>query len=514
MDWASVKAFFNTSLDKTGVWMRGIKSGAFTPRELREYPNIRRLVLKGAAVLAFLLVVGLCVGIFLHSVHSMNKKNEQFCEDAGKVCTDYIAQYGACKFESFAVKGGKKLARMTGIAYARRMDFNHDGKDELMACYQDGSQYYLEVWGYDGKDFVKFYSQEANRAQSDTELGSWLTFYQKGNKYYIGRSEPDKPENVTLYALRGKEFKKSGTCTYSTSTGMYSVRGEVNAVDFERIQLSYIRPARAEILVDTVTQNMEEFEAKTTAQIEAGKTDVQLKAQAFYDIVDRYNTKYGSARFVKDGSSVYIDGLAVADLVDFDGDGNEELFLIYRKELIKRNKNTYNNAFVAVKEPVYCMEVYSWNGSVAKCIFDRTGISEKLQDDTGENFYVFRKSGKKTDICNNAYSYPSRSQYTASSRIYRLKNEKFESVFDARLEYQYGYKTYYLDGEKTYRSTFETKGYEVPYFCNDDGYNTDIFTVTYLSGGQKRADDLKTRITKTTQSIRSLNRDYMPAEDE
>ncbi len=44
-------------------------------------------------------------------------------------------------------------------------------------------------------------------------------------------------------------------------------------------------------------------------------------------------------------------------------------------------------------------------------------------------------------------------------------------VYDAKMEYEYGYKTYYLDGESVTSPTFNTKGYTVPYFMNDAGYD-------------------------------------------
>lgn len=164
--------------------------------------------------------------------------------------------------------------------------------------------------------------------------------------------------------------------------------------------------------------------------------------------------------------------------------------------------------------PVYSLRVYNWNGSIAKCIFTRDQICQPFTDDeeTAQNtqFYILRKSGKKTDLCFNAYRRESQSAYTAASRIFRLKGEQFSVVYDAKMEYEYGYKTYYLDGESVYESTFNTKGYTVPYFMNDAGYDAEVFTVVYLSGDKTHQDAIRSRVSTVEQHIQSLNDEYVP----
>lgn len=91
--------------------------------------------------------------------------------------------------------------------------------------------------------------------------------------------DPQKPTEVTLYAMRGKKFKKAGSCQYNVDTGVFSQNDKSNTEDFERLQLSCIRETRAEVLVDTVTAAMEEFNTKTTAEIEASLPDATLKSK-------------------------------------------------------------------------------------------------------------------------------------------------------------------------------------------------------------------------------------------
>lgn len=482
--------------------------------ELQQYPNLRKKLMKWAALLIFILALIICVCIFSHSVNSLNRDNERFCTDAGKVCTDYIAKYGACRYEELDEKHGKNLARMTGVSYARRMDFNGDGTDELVLCYLDGGVYYMEVWGYDGKALKKLYADEANSAAKDSKLGSWVVFYRANNRYYFGKSTPEEPDKVDLYTLKGKKFKKADQCIYNVDTGVYSKDDKANTTDFERVQLSYIRVTRAEIIVDMVTAALEEFKTKSTVEIEAALTEEQLKNQAYYEVVDDLIKKYGAPVYAFEEGSARAKGLAVVEQIDFNGDGNKELLVIFRREVKKQQKNEWSGEHMMVKVPIYSLRVYNWNGSIAKCIFSRDNICKPYDDAGDTNFYILKKVGKHTDLCFNTYDYQSQSVYTASSRIFRLKGEKFSSVYDARMEYEYGYRRYYLDNESVYSATFETKGYEVPYFCNDDAYDTEVYTVTYLSGGKNKSDVIKDRIGYTNLNIQELNDEYIVQEQE
>lgn len=482
--------------------------------ELRDYPNLRRAALKWLAVALFVLAVVIAIISFAVSLHNQSKWNERFCDQVGQVCTDYIAKYGACRWESMDERYGKKMARMTGVSYLRRMDFNGDGRDELLICYLEKGLYFFDIWGFDGKNLSKFYSANACYATGDGKLGSWVVLYHTGRRYQVGVCDPQKPTEVTLYAMRGKKFKKAGSCQYNVDTGVFSQNDKPNTEDFERLQLSCIRETRAEMLVDTVTAAMEEFNTKTTAEIEASLPDATLKKQAYYDVVDDLNRQYGSATYKTEGGIGYVDGLAVVEEIDFDGDGNKELLTVYRRQVKKTEKNDWTGEQTLINVPVYSLRVYNWNGSIAKCIFTRDQICQPFTDDeeTAQNtqFYILRKSGKKTDLCFNAYRRKSQSVYTAASRIFRLKGEQFSVVYDAKMEYEYGYKTYYLDGESVYESTFNTKGYTVPYFMNDAGYDAGVFTVVYLSGDKTHQDAIRSRVSTVEQHIQSLNDEYVP----
>lgn len=476
--------------------------------ELKELPNLQRLALKLLAFILFIVAIIIFILCFSHTIQSQKEKNDLFYADAGKVCTDYITNYGTIKAEPLDEElYGEDKARLTGLCYARQMDFDNDGSDELMICYHNKNIYYLEIWGYSGKDFIKLYSEEANHTE-DANDGYWVGFYHKSNKYYICKSAVDTPDAVELLALKGDKFKKSSQCDYDYKNNIYSVKGKINAQDFETIKLSVIKSSRAEVLIDTVTANIDSFSTVSVAALESAKSNEQLKAEAYYEIVERRNTQYGKAEVITKEGKSYIDGVAYVSLVDFDNDGNEELFIVYRKQIKHSATNAYNGNFIIIEEPTYCMEVYNWNGAVAKKIFSKDSISSFL-DDEDINYVMLKKSDNKTEICTNTYSFATSYTYSATSKIYSLEDETFETVYNARMEYDYGYRQYYLDGEYTYKSEFEDKGYEVPLFLDDEGsYDNSIYSVTFLSGD--KGADFDNVVNNTVDTIQKLNKNYDP----
>lgn len=493
----SVKSFFEDIIH--GETLNNIK-------DIIELSYLKNAVLKLGAAVLFILFLVIFIFSFSHSINSQNKKSGVFYADAGKVCTDRITEYGSIKWEPMdSEKYGKNMARLTGFCYARQMDFNNDGKDELMLVYNNKNVYTLEVWGYVKKEFTKIYSREANSTNDDRD-GSWIGLYHKNNKYYICVSEKNEPEKVTLYALKGKEFEKYSQCDYDYKNNIYSIKNKINAQDFETIKLSVIKSSLAEQITDIVTENIDSFGNVSAVSIANQKTAAQIKAEAYYQIVENRNDKYGKAKTATENGKAFIDGVALVRLIDFNNDGNEELLLVYRKNVKKSVTNSRTNQHIIIEEPIYCIEVYNWNGMVAKKIFSKDCVSN-LMKDNDTNFVMLRKTNEGFDICINSYTYKNDNNYTASSRIYRMNGgEDIESVFSAKVENDYGYKQYYIDNEYTYRSTFESKAYEVPMFLDDEGSCGDEYSLTYISGNG--SEKFNTVINDTVKTIESLNKNY------
>ena len=484
-------------------------------QEIKNSPEkqIKALWLCVAVLLLLALIIFIIA--FSHSVKSDVRKTERFEKDAGEVCLNYITEYGAAKWEALdEAKFGENQARLLGLCYVREMDFDNDGTLELMLCYNNKNVYYLEVWGYSGKDFVQFYSDEANSTESERD-GSRVGFYRKNNKYYICKTDKSKPDKVKLYALKGDKFKQKGTCSYDFSTDTYSIKGKDNSEDFETIKLSVFRKSKADIIVELVTDNIDSFGNITAAALSQKKPDSELKAQAYYDIIKKKNEKYSEAEIKSEDGYSYIDGLALVRLIDFDGDGNEELFIAYRRYKSMSKYDNYSGEYIYYDVPMYGMEVYRWNGTAANRIFSKDSISGCLDDENENVFYVLMRTGEKTThICNNTYSFENGYSYTASSKIYRLKNEKFDTIYSAKLVNNYGYKQYYVDNERLYNSyEFEEKGHRVPFFLNDDDtYDKSKYSLTYLSGREE--EKFAEIVNQTVKTIQQINPDYVPGDSE
>lgn len=335
-------------------------------KEIGSLPNLRTRLLKLTAFLLALIAVAVFIFAFSRTISSQNDKINKFYADAGKVCTDYIKSYGTVKWEPMDEEiYGEGMTRLTGLCYARQMDFDRDGSDELMLCYNNRNVFTLEVWGYKGKDFIKLYGDEANKT-ADPKDGSRISFFYKNNKYYIYKSEPDSPENIKMYALKGDSFKESGECLYDWKNNIYTIDGVINAQDFETINLSVIKSSKAEQIVNIVLDNIDSFHTVSVPAINTQKTDAELKADAYYAVIETRNDKYGEASVENKGGSKYLDGLCYASLIDFDNDENDELVLVYRKMVKESATNAYNGEFIIIENPAYCIEVYGWNGTAAK----------------------------------------------------------------------------------------------------------------------------------------------------
>lgn len=477
-------------------------------KKLREKPSLQIRFMRLLAFALFVIFICVIVIMFSHTINSQNKKNERFCSDAGRVCSEYISEYGATKWELMdSTVFGEDTARMLGLCYARQMDFDNDGKDELMVCYNDKNVYYMDIWSYIGKEFTKVYSQPLNSTQDELD-GSWAGLYRKNNKYYICQSHRDDASKVELHALRGDSFSKTSQCDYDYKNNIYSVKGKINAQDFETIKLSVIKASKAEEISETVIGNIESFSDVSIASIENQKSDEQKKAEAYYEIVEKRNQKYGQAKVVTNAGKSFIDGVAMVKLIDFDTDSNDELFIVYRKMLKQSATNAYSGEPITIEQPTYCMEVYSWNGTVANKIFSRDSISNLLND-KNSNYVLLQTNGKKTNICTNTYSFVSSNNYTAVSRIFEMKDGEFETIHNAKIVNEYGWKQYYLNDERSWESQFRNTGYKVAMFMDDnDSVDNSEYSMTYLSGDKGGGFD--SVVSSTVKSIQSLNKNYSP----
>lgn len=474
----------------------------FEEQEYKIYKSKKRIVV---ILSAFLTVLVFAVMIFatVHSINAENKRIKQFNTNAGTVCADYIAKYGNCNYENLFDRYGVSGYRMNGLCYVREIDFDNDNVSELLICYFDGNQYHTEVYGYNReKKFVPLYKGTAAQGKSEKE-DVWITIYTHNSKYYIGEHTGKDLSKVSLFTRRGDEFEKKQDCTYDAITQEFTVKKKIDVSSFERIKLSVLGEQKANMITELVSNTVDKFTDKTGKSVVSG--EVGGINSAYSKVVQSYINKYGMPKYVeKDGIS-YIDGLAAAELIDFDGDGTNELLLSYRREVMARGEDNRGN-YIATSKYQYYVDIYQYNGSGAKLIFQRDDVSVSLND-TDEKYFVIKALNGKKYYCSNSFSNTEygRKIYAASS-IYRLGKDGFTEKFKASYATEYGYTKYYINSERVYsKSEFDSKGYEVALFNGSDDYDSSVFSVTHLQCKTKDAGDMENQVEKTNAVIASLN---------
>lgn len=474
----------------------------FEEQEYKIYKSKKRIVV---ILSVFLTVLVFAVMIFatVHSINAENKRIKEFNTNAGTVCADYIAKYGNCNYENLFDRYGVSGYRMNGLCYVREIDFDNDNVSELLICYFDGNQYHTEVYGYNReKKFVPLYKGTAAQGKSEKE-DVWITIYTHNSKYYIGEHTGKDLSKVSLFTRRGDEFEKKQDCTYDAITQEFTVKKKIDVSSFERIKLSVLGEQKANMITEIVSNTVDKFTDKTGKSVVSG--EVGGINSAYSKVVQSYINKYGMPKYIeKDGIS-YIDGLAAAELIDFDGDGTNELLLSYRREVMVRGEDNRGN-YIATSKYQYYVDIYQYNGSGAKLIFQRDDVSVSLND-TDEKYFVIKALNGKKYYCSNSFSNTEygRKIYAASS-IYRLGKDGFTEKFKASYATEYGYTKYYINSERVYsKSEFDSKGYEVALFNGSDDYDSSVFSVTHLQCKTKDAGDMENQVEKTNAVIASLN---------
>lgn len=443
--------------------------------------------------------------VFYLDLSGDNRNEDRFDGDAAEVCANIIGEYGSAKTEQTDTSG--EIYRMAGLSFAREVDFDSNGISELLIAFRSGSAYQVEVWGYDGGDFIRMYSHAANAAADRPDIGNWISLYRRSGRFYIGELSAEDGKSMELFGLSGSEFKSSRACEYDPVNDIYAVGGKMNTSDFETIRLSNISASRAEDLLDSISAAIDSFGGTQEGALPvSAKSGEQLMAEAYSNIVQDYISRFGEPKYDSDSRICFADGLCVADLMDFDGDGVDELLTVYRFNK-KVSASDEDGNHVLETEPEYKMEVFRWNGHSAVKVYDNEGVSRMQDPDDPECFYILRKNGSKTDICRNTYTYNERTKriWKGTSRISEMdENGSFRASFLAEINSNYGYNTYQLNGERVYRREFNENGYTVPYFCNEDDYDEDQFTVIYLQGFSDRGADIQKRLSQTEKNVEEI----------
>ncbi len=477
-------------------------------KEEQEDKEVSKLKHFFIILVMFILVIAVFTGVVYVFMTSINKENDranEFSKNAAKVCSDYAMRYGNANYENLYDTYKVQGFRLTGLCFARELDFNDDGESELMLVYAKNGKYYNEVWGKgEKKEFTVLYSEVAAQSDNKSEDVYSLLYHSK-NKYYIARFDDKKSLNkFSLMQLRHDGFTKRYKGEYEPKTRAYSVDGKDDTDAFERIRYSVLKEEKASVEVDRVAALIESFKGVDNIERIEQK---QTMHNAYYQIVQDYNKKYGVCEYVEDGTEAYINGLAMVELIDFNGDKNKELLLVYRKPVKVRSETARGDNVTYEVDRYYC-DIYRYSGGRAILTYTNEGLSNKLNN-RSEIYYLIKRENKKAYYCLNSYTNGDYGNHISGvSAQYEFEGTEFKSTFKASYNTDYGYSKYYIDGKSVDKYEFNNKGYKNPFFDGGEDYDKDKYKVVYVQRKKKDSGELKNIPKKTEKNIQKLNQLY------
>ncbi len=455
------------------------------------------------AIIVFIIAVAVTVAIIvttvMNSANAVTSRHNEFEKDATKVCTEYTEKYGIANYKymsEYDVKG----YMLTGLCIVREVDFDDNGKSELLLCYNDNDEYYEEVWGYKDNKFEQLYHKKVPQS-TDRNEDIWVSIYSNNNTFYLAEHGESDASKVTLYKLSGGEFKKKSTAVYNSEKLSFAIKSRNVTDNFERIKFAVLRESSASNIVDRTLNATDSYTETTSSKI-VKSTDTANSA--FYELVKEYTETYGEPTLESSGKMPYISGLAGVNLVDFDGDGQDELMLIYRKTVSERDED-YDGNYVSVEKEKYYCDIYMWNGHNAVQIYQDDGISN-LSDDESSAYYILKKDGNRYFYCSNKFKSDNYGKnVSATSKMMQFTGEKFEQQFKATYQTEYGYTKYYIDDEREYKNSFaENGGYKVPFFDGSEDFDNTKWNVCFMQGDENWESNIKLQLEKTNNNIKIL----------
>lgn len=506
----AIRAFSHKSGDK--VTIARIKRVAETVIENNPIEVIERvsrgkrfIITLGLLIFTMLFFVGV-IFFFMHSINEKNEHIKAFNTNAGEVCADYVMRYGSANYENLYNTYGVQGFRMTGLCFARELDFDNDGNSELVLSYLNNGEYYNDVWGYNSAgDFDVLFCEKVAQSE-DKSRDAWTTLYYKNGKYMIAVHDPEDVTQVTMYQLKNSKFSEGFTCTYDETSETYAVNDEQDLTSFERIKLSVLRAEKAIVSADAVMNTLDGFAG--TESVVADPGTAQTLENAYYTIVQEYNKRYGTANYVEKDGKAYVAGLAVVDLVDFDGDGQNELVLVYRKQVKTREENNSGDSVTITTDKYYC-DIYRYSGTRALLAYSNEGLSNSLEK-SDDVYYVLKKAGDGYHYCINSSTKKNYGdELNSSSSEMEYSGTEFTSSQNISYTQSYGYSEYYVEGDSVKKSVFEEMADGIAlYYETGEDYNKDTYTVTFVQRKTTDAGELSQLPDATEKAIKKLNAQY------
>lgn len=289
---------------------------------------------------------------------------------ANELFTDKILEYQKKYGEGEAVGFDEYAYGAQGVAYAKLIDFDGDGQDELLIEYSDepvdrgdnAAAAHLEVWAYKNGEIEKVYTPEVNVSHQEACVSVWLDEYEGKigfSQWYdhgtaikqsdlSGESGPSAHEyQVKFIGYDGKSFKAMTDLVApnevdSASLGgfgfLYADESSVNstigtvATTLEQLKSKDADDAQASYEAVSATQDVN-FTAAVgegplnpspddTCQISATWTYPQVKGQGV-----------GVAKFNKDMVQLVADTLEASKQASMD-DEDSRVTMMYTAEIV------------------------------------------------------------------------------------------------------------------------------------------------------------------------------------
>lgn len=202
---------------------------------------------------------------------------------ANELFTDKILEYQKKYGEGEAVGFDEYAYGAQGVAYAKLIDFDGDGQDELLIEYSDepvdrgdnAAAAHLEVWAYKNGEIEKVYTPEVNVSHQEACVSVWLDEYEGKigfSQWYdhgtaikqsdlSGESGPSAHEyQVKFIGYDGKSFKAMTDLVAPNEVGSASLGG---------IGFLYADESSVNSTIGTVATTLEQLKSKDSDDAQA-----------------------------------------------------------------------------------------------------------------------------------------------------------------------------------------------------------------------------------------------------
>lgn len=289
---------------------------------------------------------------------------------ANELFTDKILEYQKKYGEGEAVGFDEYAYGAQGVAYAKLIDFDGDGQDELLIEYSDepvdrgdnAAAAHLEVWAYKNGEIEKVYTPEVNVSHQEACVSVWLDEYEGKigfSQWYdhgtaikqsdlSGESGPSAHEyQVKFIGYDGKSFKAMTDLVAPNEVGsaslggfgfLYADESSVNstigtvATTLEQLKSKDDDSAQASYEAVSATQDVDFTAAVGEGPLDPSPDDTcQITATWTYPQVKGQGV--GVAKFNKDMVQLVADTLDASKQASMD-DEDSRVTMMYTAEIV------------------------------------------------------------------------------------------------------------------------------------------------------------------------------------